>query len=171
VRDDQIAKRKMALLGVSEFANLTEHLPSPAPAVSRSAVHRDAANFERLRSRAESIQPAPEAVLLTLGAFSESRARAGFAAGFFASGGIRPRETSQDETARLVCICGTDERYQTEAIAHAKALKAAGCQRVLIAGRPDPKQEAAFKEAGVDGYIFAGCDAIAALASALELWS
>jgi methylmalonyl-CoA mutase len=171
VRDDQIAKRKMALLGVSEFANLTEHLPSPAPAVSRTAVHRDAANFERLRSRAEAIQPAPEAVLLTLGSFAESRARAGFAAGFFASGGIRSRETSQDETARIVCLCGTDERYQTEAIAHAKTLKASGCQRVLIAGRPDPKQEAAFKEAGVDGYIFAGCDAIAALASALELFS
>ena len=170
VRDEQIAKRKMAILGVSEFANLTEHLPSPAPAVSSSALHRDAASFERLRSRAESLQPPPEAVLLTLGTFSDSRARAGFAASFFASGGIRSREITATESARLVCLCGTDERYQTEAIAHAKALKSAGCQRVLIAGRPDPKQEAAFQEAGVDGYIFAGCDAIAALSSALELW-
>ena len=160
-----IAKRKIPVLGVSDFANVGETLPRSAP-TAEGKVHRDAAPFEELRLRADAIAPPPEALLVTLGAFAESRPRAGFAATFFASGGIRTRETTTDEKATVACLCGTDERYAEEAAAHAKALKAAGVKAVLLAGRPGAL-EAQLREAGVDGFLYVGCDAVAVLAEVL----
>jgi methylmalonyl-CoA mutase len=132
--------------------------------------HRDAALFEELRARAASKAHAPEVVLVTLGAFAESRARVGFAQNFFASGGLRAREVTTDEKARVACLCGTDERYAAEATTRARALKAAGCERVLLAGRPGAL-EASLREAGVDGFIFVGCDAVAVLGELVERFS
>jgi methylmalonyl-CoA mutase len=172
-RLDRVAKRKTPILGVSEFANLDEMLPRPVPSESGSTVaarfpaHRDPETFEALRTRAESLTTRPEALLVTLGAFADSRARVGFASGFLASGGIRTRESTADEKATLACLCGTDERYAEEAIARARSLKAAGCARVIVAGRPGAL-EPALREAGVDGFIFVGCDVVATLSSLLE---
>jgi methylmalonyl-CoA mutase len=42
------------------------------------------------------------------------------------------------------------------------ALKAAGAELVLMAGRPS-EQEAALKAAGVDQFLFAGADAVETL--------
>jgi methylmalonyl-CoA mutase len=176
-RLDLIAKRRAPVLGVSEFANLNEKLPSPVPVAPGDAaatsgalpVHRDAEGFERLRSRAEAAGAPLEAVLVTLGPFAESRPRVGFAAGFFGAGGIRTRETAVDEPATIACLCGSDERYAAEAVARVAALKAAGCKRVLVAGRPGAL-EAPLREAGVDGYLFVGCDAVAILSDLLEVF-
>ncbi|WP_394831076.1 methylmalonyl-CoA mutase family protein [Pendulispora rubella] len=164
-----IATRKVPILGVSEFANLRERLPhpSPPPGGEGAGTSRDAAVFEELRGRAEALSPPPEAVLVTLGTFAESRPRVGFAAGFFAAGGIATRESAQDESAAIVCLCGTDDAYAAEAAAHAKKLKAAGCSRVLLAGRPGAL-EASLRDAGVDGFIFVGCDAVAILSALLD---
>ena len=60
------------------------------------------------------------------------------------------------------CICGSDAAYADQASATARALKAAGASWVILAGKPG-ENEAALKEAGVDQFIFAGLDAIAAL--------
>ncbi len=125
-------------------------------------VHRDAEPFEALRAQAEAAPKAPEALLVTLGTLAETRPRAGFAAGFFAAGGIRSRESSVDETVPLACLCGTDGAYAKEAAPRARALKASGCGRVLVAGRPGAL-EATLREAGVDGFIYVGCDAVAVL--------
>jgi methylmalonyl-CoA mutase len=46
----------------------------------------------------------------------------------------------------------------------AKALKAAGARHVLLAGRAGDR-EAALRAAGVDGFIYVGCDMIEALGS------
>ena len=48
-----------------------------------------------------------------------------------------------------------------------EALKAAGCRRVLLAGRPGAL-EAALREAGVDGFLYAGCDAVTFLSELLD---
>ena len=106
-------------------------------------------------------------LLVTLGPLAESRPRAGFATNFFAAGGIRSRETTQDETAKVACLCGSDERYAAEAVTRARALKAAGCTRVVLAGRPG-SLEPALREAGVDAFLYAGCDAVALLSELLE---
>jgi methylmalonyl-CoA mutase len=170
-RLDAIAKRKIPVLGVSEFANVDEKLPQPphadAPVAGASfARHRDAQPFEDLRLRAEGLTPRPEALLVTLGPLAESRPRAGFATNFFAAGGIRARETTRDEPAKIACLCGSDDRYAAEAVDRARALKAIGCSRVLLAGRPGA-QEAALREAGVDAFLYAGCDAVGVLSELL----
>jgi len=167
----RITTRKAPMLGVSDFPNLDEKLPraphrDAAQAGAGLPVHRDAEPFEDLRLRAEANGARPEAILVTLGPLAESRARVGFAINFFGAGGIRTRETISDERAIIACLCGSDDRYAAEAAARAKALKAAGCTRVLLAGRPGAL-EATLREAGVDGFVSAGCDAVAVLSELL----
>jgi methylmalonyl-CoA mutase len=171
-RLELLSKRRVSVLGVSEFANLDEVLPSAATANS-SLGHRDSEAFEALRLKAQALTPTlspageREAVLVTLGALAESRGRVAFATGFFGAGGIRSRESTANEKASIACLCGTDERYATEAVSRVKALKAAGCQRVFLAGRPG-SLEGALKEAGIDGFIFMGCDVVATLNEVLS---
>ncbi|MCU1668725.1 MAG: Methylmalonyl-CoA mutase, partial [Blastococcus sp.] len=54
-------------------------------------------------------------------------------------------------------ICGTDKDYAGSAAELAAELRAAGATQVWLAGKPDLAVD------GVDGYVFAGCDALAAL--------
>ncbi len=170
----RISTRKAGVLGVSEFASLDEKVPRPArereapsPDATALPVHRDAELFEGLRLRADAKASPPEAVLVALGPLAESRARVGFASNFFAAGGIRVREVPRAEAATVACLCGSDERYVAEAVDQARALKAAGCRRVLLAGRPGPL-ETSLREAGVDGFLYAGCDAVALLSELLD---
>jgi len=65
---------------------------------------------------------------------------------------------------RLACLCSSDKVYETQAAEAAKALTQAGAM-VHLAGRPGG-HEAAWREAGVKGFIHAGCDALAALREA-----
>lgn len=171
-RADRVAKRKLPVLGVGDFANLEEVLPGPIPPATHHAeaafpLRRDAAPLETLRTKVEAQNPAP-VVLLTLGAFAESRARVGFAQNFFAAAGLRSREVTAPEQAAVVCLCGTDERYAEEAVARVAELKALGCRRVLIAGRPGAL-EAPLREAGLDGAIFLGCDLVAVVSGLTEV--
>ena len=82
---------------------------------------------------------------------------------------LRPhhKEVPRAEAAIIACLCGSDERYAQEAVDQARALKAAGCRRILLAGRPGPL-ETALREAGVDGFLYAGCDAVALLSELLD---
>ena len=109
-------------------------------------------------------------VLLTLGTFAESRPRAAFAQGFFAAAGLRTREATISEKAAVVCICGSDERYAAEAVARVAELKALGCKRVLLAGRPGAL-DAPLREAGLNGALFLGADVVATLSPLLEVLS
>jgi methylmalonyl-CoA mutase len=165
-RAQQIAKRRVPILGVSEFANTGEKLPGAAPSIDISTTHhRDAEAFEALRVRADRSTDKLEIVLSTLGPLAESRARASFASGFFAAGGISSHESAIVTTAKIACICGSDDRYATDAVARARSLKRR-CQRVLVAGRPGALEKD-LREAGVDGFIFVGCDLVATLSDLL----
>lgn len=174
-RLDRIAKRKIPILGVSEFANLDETLPRPAPNHAERSqegtlpVHRDAELFEQLRTRSEAVKRR-DVLLVPLGSFAESRPRVGFAVGFFAAGGLRTCEGATDQPADIACLCGTDACYAAEAATAARTLKAAGCSRVLVAGRPGALEKE-LREAGVSGFIYVGCDVAAVLAELLELRS
>ena len=93
---------------------------------------------------------------------------------WFEAGGIEPvydgaAATPEDAVRRLkasgasiACLCGDDATYAAEAEACARAVKAAGVKGLCLAGRPG-EAEAALRAAGVDDFIFAGGDAIAAL--------
>jgi len=48
----------------------------------------------------------------------------------------------------------------------ARALHDAGARAIILAGRADDAREAALRAAGVTDFVFAGCDALAALRAA-----
>lgn len=163
-RTAAIAKRTMTIVGVSEFANLDETLPHHVIETPR---WNDAAAFEALRVLAE--KKPISAMLITLGTFAESRSRAGFASNLFAAGGIRTSEIADTDVdsrvlGSVACLCGTDARYALDAATTARALKAAGASRVVLAGRPGALEQE-LRDAGVDTFIFLGCDVPKTLAS------
>src|SRR6185437_4848206 len=134
--------------------------------------------FENLRDRSDRILQAsgqrPRVFLANLGAASDFTARATFAKSFFESGGIEAIGSEgfpdipamvtacQASGAELGCLCSSDKIYAGEAVKASRALQIAGCKHIYLAGRPG-ELEAALKAAGVEAFIFAGCDALAVL--------
>jgi methylmalonyl-CoA mutase len=169
-KQQAVATRRHGVVGVSEFANLEEQLPAPLPkpvAVPPGALprHTDAEAIESLRLKAETTQLRVQ--LLTLGGFAESRARVGFAKNVFAAAGLPTEETATVGPCAVVCLCGTDERYASEAVATAEALRAAGAQFILVAGKPGPL-ESALRAAGVQQFLFVGCDVVNTVSAVLK---
>jgi methylmalonyl-CoA mutase len=70
--------------------------------------------------------------------------------------------------AALACLCGSDDAYAQDGLAVASALKAASARHIYLAGRPG-EREAAYRGAGIDTFIFSGCDALAVLTAASGL--
>jgi methylmalonyl-CoA mutase len=171
-RAKRLATRKDALTGVSEFPNLTEKLPSREPAAEVLPTGglprvRAAQEFEALRDAADAAAERPKVYLATIGPIARHTARATFAGNLFQAGGLEtPSGDGADGFAAagttVACICGTDKDYATEAAGLAKELKAAGATQVWLAGRPELGID------GVDGHVFAGCDALAALRTVHE---
>jgi methylmalonyl-CoA mutase len=102
-----------------------------------------------------------------------------FAKNFFEAGGIeavsdesmdRPPLAAAYEAAgaKLACLCSADRIYEREAVAAAEALKAAGAEHIYLAGRPR-EREAALRAAGVQSFIYEGCDALATLKAAYDI--
>jgi len=67
--------------------------------------------------------------------------------------------------AKLACLCGSDAVYEREAVDSAKALDAAGALHIYLAGRLR-QLETALKAAGVQDFVYAGCDALTMLQAA-----
>lgn len=168
-RSRRIATRTDALTGVSEFPNIAEVLPGrpPDPAVPAGGGLprvRAAQAFEELRDRADGPADRPAVYLATLGKPAAHTARLGFATNLFQAGGLAtPSGDGATELgdATAACICGSDKDYDGAA-ALAGELRAAGARRIWLAGKPDLAVE------GVDGYVFAGCDAVDVLTTTLD---
>jgi methylmalonyl-CoA mutase len=128
--------------------------------------------FERLRDAADALAArdgaSPIVFLATVGPPGAHGRRAGFAREFFAAAGLATPAGAAEgfaaSGARIACLCGTDEAYVERAASLATALKSAGALQVWLAGKPGTAETAA----GVDGFIFAGADAVAANASLLR---
>ena len=191
-RAGDIAHGRVELTGVSAFPKLGDdgvkvdpHPPfdpvvkggtSVAPLTPR----RLAEPFEALRDAADAhlakTGKRPQVFLACLGDLAVHAARSTWTSNFLAAGGIEavasaPLHNSADtgaafaaSGASVACLCSSDQVYAELAEAAAGVLKQAGAKQVLLAGRPRD-QEAALKAAGVDGFIFAGGDAVATLAS------
>ncbi|GAB2968230.1 methylmalonyl-CoA mutase family protein [Nocardioides montaniterrae] len=141
-REAAIAKRKLPITGVSEFPNLAEELPAREPSTDGADVRRYGASFEALRD-----EPASAHVFLaTLGTVAQHTARATFASNLFAAGGIAvdvagPTAGVEELVAAyagqaVVCLAGADTAYDEWGADAAAALREAGAQRVIIAGKP-----------------------------------
>jgi methylmalonyl-CoA mutase len=196
-REANVAKRRDVLTGASEFPNLQEAdiaVLNAKPIVlapygeakfkfDPMPPMRLAAPFEALRERSDTIRKKtgarPKVFLANLGTAADFTARATFAKIFFETGGIEAVDSEgfADPTklasafkasgANLACLCSSDKMYAAHAIAAAKTLHEAGARHIYLAGRPG-EMETALRGAGVSGFAFAGCDALAALQEAWQ---
>jgi methylmalonyl-CoA mutase len=174
-----VARGKTLLTGVSAHPHLAAErvtvLPDAAnyaaPAEGALAPLRLSEPFERLREKAKS---APKMFLAAMGPLAAHTQRLRFASEFFEAGGIAtiPGAGATSAVAlatefaasgaRAACLCGTDDAYAADAEAFTGALKTAGARVCMLAGRPG-EREAAWRAAGVDGFIYTGADRIATL--------
>jgi methylmalonyl-CoA mutase len=175
-RSARLADRRDPITGVSEFPNLTEKpvVREPAPELSTGGLPRVryAQAFEELRDLADAQPERPQVFLATLGPVAAHTARATFAANLFNAGGFAtpnagPTKTPEDVAekfresgARIAVVCGSDTSYADLAGPTVEALRAAGAERVLLAGK---KSDADF-----DGYVYMGCPALEILNSTFE---
>jgi methylmalonyl-CoA mutase len=157
-REAEIAKRQRPITGLTEFPNLTEVLPA-RDAAGADDVRRYGASFEALRD-----EPAPRTVFLaTLGPIAQHTARATFATNLFAAGGIAVQQAGPTpgvdelvaayDNQAVVCLAGTDAAYAEWGEAAAAALREAGAQHVIIAGKPTDYVDASCAM-GVDALAF-----------------
>ncbi len=188
-----LARRKDALTGTSEFPHIGEApvtVDAPLPPRPQPAFRdfeallpmRLAEPFEALRDAADAATARPVVFLATLGPVADFTARATFARNLFEAGGLAapvPDGFMTGDTtdlaalvaafrasgAALACLCSSDDRYGVEAAGAATALKAAGCARLWLAGRP-AAMEPARRAAGGDGVGVAGGDGRATLTGA-----
>ena len=196
-RHNAIARRRDILTGTTEFPNILEIAPAVldvgrgTPPLDGKATVTGAAlarmrlaePFEKLRDASDVVLAKtgarPKMFLANLGTLVESSARATFAKNFFEAGGI---EAVSDEGAqppalaaafrasgaRLACLCSSDKVYEREARPAAEALRAAGARHIYLAGRPGGG-ETALRAAGVQSFIYEGCDALATLNAAYDI--
>jgi len=192
-REKNVARRRDPLTGTSEFPDIhevtvqvldvaprpTEAQPVPAfPALPRI---RLAEPFEALRDASDRALAAtgarPKVFLANLGKLADFTARTLYAKNFFEAGGIEAvsndgfasREAMiaafKASGAKLACLCSSDKVYETEAVAAARALAAAGAAPIYLAGRGGAL-EGALKAAGVQDFVYVGCDVLATLRAA-----
>ena len=179
-----VARAKTPLTGVSAHPHLGADRIAVLPDVAAPPVAGEGAlasmrlsePFERLR---EAGRAAPKMFLAALGPLAAHSRRVGFARELFEAGGIEiiagAGADSADALAQefrvsgagLACLCGTDEAYAEGAEGFAGVLKRAGAVVVYLAGRAG-EHEAAWRAAGVDGFVYAGADLVAALTEALR---
>jgi methylmalonyl-CoA mutase len=176
-RRRRIARRKDPITGVSEFPNLAEELPrrEPRPDTDHEGGlprRRYAEVFETLRDRADAAEKRPTVFLATIGELAEYTARASFTQNLLGAGGIvttdGPGGTDTTEIANafreagtpVAVIASSDKQYDEHAAEIAAALREAGASRILLAGKKDIE--------GVDGTLYAGCDAAAVLRDTLD---
>ena len=142
-RERQIARRKRAITGLTEFPHLHETLPERAPyAEGALEVKPYGHAFEALRDA-----PAGQPVFLaTMGTIAAHTARASFATNLFAAGGIDVvNEGRHDDVEAVlahydgqpvVCLTGDDKAYAAWGADLVAALREAGARWVILAGRP-----------------------------------
>jgi methylmalonyl-CoA mutase len=195
-RQKAVARSKDVLTGTNVYPDLNETLPAVLnvapvkPAADETAAVtaeplprlRLAEPFEDLRERSDQalakIGARPKIFLANLGTLAQFTARASFAKNFFEAGGIEAVGGEGDASAiaaayksagtALACLCSSDKVYEQDANAAVEALKAAGARHIYLAGRPGDR-ETALRAAGVQSFIYDGCDAVATLNAAYDI--
>jgi methylmalonyl-CoA mutase len=194
-RSRDVARRTAPITGLSDFPDLaeilSEVLPIAPPAFAYQGderakpliAHRLAEPYEALRDASDAILAArgarPRVFLANLGPVAAFSARATFAKSLFEAGGVEALGNDgfsdaaaagvafKTSGAQLACLCSSDEIYLTMAEETARTLRGLGAH-VWMAARPG-EREAAWRQAGVENFVDAGCDALAVLREAHRL--
>lgn len=188
-KEEDIARRRLILLGTNQFPNLQETLGSDTipsgsdPAMDGAVPHvppfRAASSFETIRIATErhvkSGNKRPSVFLLTMGNLAMLRARAGFATNFLGCAGYEIIDnpgfaTAADGVAAalasgagIVVICSSDEEYPVLVPDILLGFRQAGkMPMVVVAGYPKEHIEA-FTAAGVGEFIHVRSDLLATL--------
>jgi methylmalonyl-CoA mutase len=175
-RDRQVADRSRPITGLSEFPNLHERLPERRPQPEGAPQVRPYGHaFEALRD-----DPVHEKVFLaTMGTVAAHTARATFAANLLAAGGIDvvslgahvdtaavvSSYSGPDGGQPVVCLAGNDKAYAAWGRELVAALREAGAQWVVLAGKPGDRT---VPEEVVDDWCARGVDALAFLTRTRE---
>ncbi len=147
------------------------------------APHPFAAPFEELRDASDAWQTRhgrrPRVFLACMGSAAHHTARATYAKNFFEAGGFEvvgesgfkeadaAAKAFADSAATVAVICSSDKLYLDVVPPLAPKLKAAGARSVVLAGNPGAN-EAAWRAAGVDRFIFIKCDVLGTLREMLR---
>ena len=182
-RERDAASRRTPITGVSEFADLSDErdvrrIDFDERPTRRGGLpaFRVAEPYEAYRDRSDArlagTGARPRAFLATLGPLATYTARAGFARSLLAGGGIEAPEAGPTDGVEEVAaafaeagtpvavLCSSDALYAERGEAAVAALREAGAGAVLLAGRAEV--------AGVDGRLYAGCDALAVIDAVYE---
>lgn len=188
LRARNVARGKEKLIGVNEFPDIHEKAldalagfdasretaEAPAGAIKTTPLppRRLAEPFEKLRDESDAVAAKtgqrPRVFLATLGSVAAFTARANFAKNFFEAGGVESVFGPESDLtadivtayrasgAKIACLCSSDRVYGDVAEAFALALKGAGAT-LYLAGRPG-EFEQRLRNAGVNEFIYAGCE-------------
>jgi methylmalonyl-CoA mutase len=145
--------------------------------------HPFALPFEELRDASDAWKAShgrrPRVFLANLGPVAHHTARATYAKNFFEAGGFEAisnggfgdadaaAKAFADSGATAAVICSSDKLYPGVVPQAASKLKAAGARSVVLAGNPGAN-EAAWRTAGVDRFIFVKCDVLGTLREMLR---
>ena len=177
-RKKAIATRRENILGVNQFANITEQITADmCPAlfeiedqtadgaeVETIKIFRGAQQFEALRYATDyysNFNPRPKAFMLTIGDLTMRKARSQFACNFFAVAGYEVVDNNGFETviegvnaaleanADIVVICSSDDEY---AIYAPEAFRQLNNKTIfVVAGAPANAD--VLKAAGIENFI------------------
>jgi methylmalonyl-CoA mutase len=145
--------------------------------------HLFARPFEELRDASDSWQAVhgkrPRVFLANMGPVAHHSARAIYAKNFFEAGGFEvigndgfkdadaAARAFAQSGATVAVLCSSDKLYPEFVPQVAPKLKAAGARSVVLAGNPGAN-EAVWRAAGVDRFIFIKCDVLATLREMLR---
>lgn len=155
----------------------TERETGAAEIIAPLPLRRLSQEFEDLRLRSDEVYlktgKRPKIALVNFGTATDYTGRASFAKNFFEAGGIETIADAGASTveqaadnykasgADIAVLCGTDQLYMDLGADLTKAIKALGCIRLYLAGKP-----AGLDVSSIDECIFMGCDVIASVENA-----
>lgn len=159
---------------IGEISKTIRATVDPGEAIKPLPTARLATKYEVMRAAskqfAEKTGRAPAIFLTNLGPLRRHKARADFTKGFFQTGGFEvitpggfeyPDDAVKalvESKAGITVVCGTDDDYVEQFASYAQAIKAAlPDMQIVLAGYPG-ENEGAYREAGMDDYIFIKSD-------------
>ena len=172
-----------ATLGQMNTALIAARGGAPGAHVEPLAIHPYAAAFEELRDASDRYTARsgkrPSVFLANMGKPSDFIARSTYALNFFQAAGFQTITNDgftdagsaaagfAKSGAKLAVICSTDKKYETAVEETVPQLKASGARTVILAGNPGAN-EAKYRAAGVDRFIFIRCDVLGTLQELLR---
>ncbi|MBF2052878.1 MAG: hypothetical protein IGS03_05350 [Candidatus Sericytochromatia bacterium] len=173
-RQQQAATRQQTLIGVNLYAAAEDGMTSPPKNLQPLQPLRLAEPFEALR-QAQAADPV-SVTLLPLSNTKQSQARLAFASAFFAVAGCETAiaspvanvaELAQQLAASatdILVLCGADSDY--EQLLSDAQLNPPPHGQLVLAGKPGD----VYRQAGVQHFIFAGCDLLASFKALKPSW-